>query len=50
MPTVRKALGPDARLLVDANSGYSPGKAIEVGRMLEDNGICHFEEPCPYWE
>ena len=18
--------------------------------MLEDNGICHFEEPCPYWE
>ena len=18
--------------------------------MLQDNGICHFEEPCPYWE
>ena len=18
--------------------------------MLEDHGICHFEEPCPYWE
>ena len=18
--------------------------------MLEDNGVCHFEEPCPYWE
>ncbi|MBT3272989.1 MAG: mandelate racemase/muconate lactonizing enzyme family protein, partial [Spirochaetales bacterium] len=21
-----------------------------LGRMLEDNGVCHFEEPCPYWE
>ena len=26
------------------------GRAIEVGRMLEANGISHFEEPCPYWE
>ena len=50
VPMVRKALGEEARLLVDANSAYTPGKAIEVGRMLEDHGICHFEEPCPYWE
>ena len=50
VPEVRKALGPDARLLVDANSGYSPKKAIEVGRMLEQHGVRHFEEPCPYWE
>lgn len=46
----RRALGDDARLLVDANSCYSPTKAIEVGRMLEEHGVCHFEEPCPYWE
>ena len=50
VPGVRKALGPEATLLVDANGGYSPKKAIEVGRMLEQHGICHFEEPCPYWE
>ena len=50
VPTVRKALGDDAALLVDANSCYSPARAIEVGRMLEDHGVCHFEEPCPYWE
>jgi L-alanine-DL-glutamate epimerase-like enolase superfamily enzyme len=50
VPLIRKTLGPDARLLVDANSGYTPKKAIEIGRMLEDHGICHFEEPCPYWE
>jgi len=50
IPTMRKALGDDVALLVDANSGFSPKRAIEVGRILEDNGICHFEEPCPYWE
>lgn len=50
IPTIRKALGDKAALLVDANSGFSPARAIEVGRMLEDNGIEHFEEPCPYWE
>lgn len=50
IPTIRKALGPDASLLVDANSGFSPKRAIEVGRMLEANGYEHFEEPCPYWE
>lgn len=50
VPTMRKAMGPDARLLVDGNSCYTPQKAIEVGRILEANGICHFEEPCPYWE
>lgn len=50
VPAVRKALGADATLLVDANSGYSPARAIEVGRMLQDHGVRHFEEPCPYWE
>ena len=50
IPTMRKALGPDVALLVDGNSGFSPARAIEVGRMLEANGYEHFEEPCPYWE
>jgi L-alanine-DL-glutamate epimerase-like enolase superfamily enzyme len=50
VPAVRKVLGEDVALLVDANGCYSPGRAIEVGRMLEDYGVCHFEEPCPYWE
>ncbi|MBE8159052.1 MAG: mandelate racemase/muconate lactonizing enzyme family protein, partial [Betaproteobacteria bacterium] len=46
--TMRRALS-GAALLADANSCYSPKKAVEIGRMLEDNGVCHFEEPCPYW-
>jgi L-alanine-DL-glutamate epimerase-like enolase superfamily enzyme len=50
VPAVRRALGPDATLMVDGNGAYTPAKAIEVGRMLEDHGVVHFEEPCPYWE
>ena len=25
-------------------------RAIEVGRLLEAEGISHYEEPCPYWK
>ena len=50
VPAIRTALGADVQLLVDANSGYSPTRAIEVGAMLEAHGVSHFEEPCPYWE
>lgn len=50
VPVVSKALGDGVAKLVDGNSGYTPARAIEVGRLLEDNDICHFEEPCPYWE
>jgi len=50
VPQVRAALGDEAILLVDGNSGYTPKKAIEVGHMLQDHGVVHFEEPCPYWE
>jgi L-alanine-DL-glutamate epimerase-like enolase superfamily enzyme len=50
VPAIRKAMGNDISLLVDANSCYAPKRAIEVGHMLQDHGISHFEEPCPYWE
>ncbi|MCC6194382.1 MAG: mandelate racemase/muconate lactonizing enzyme family protein, partial [Burkholderiales bacterium] len=50
VPAVRGALGGDTHLLVDANSAYSARRAIEVGHLLQDHGIEHYEEPCPYWE
>ena len=50
VPAMREAMGDGIDLMVDANSCYSPGRAIEVGKMLQDHGICHYEEPCPYWE
>ncbi|MDF2809868.1 MAG: mandelate racemase [Microvirga sp.] len=48
--TIREGLGGGVALLVDANSGFSPKRAIEVGALLLDNDVSHFEEPCPYWE
>jgi L-alanine-DL-glutamate epimerase-like enolase superfamily enzyme len=45
---VREAIGPEAELLVDANSGYSVHGAIRIGRMLERHRVFHFEEPIPY--
>jgi L-alanine-DL-glutamate epimerase-like enolase superfamily enzyme len=48
--TMRQQMGESAALLIDANSCYSPERAIEVGQMLQGHGFCHFEEPCPYWE
>ena len=50
VPVMRAAFPDDIRLMVDANCCYSPKKAIEVGHFLNDNGVAHFEEPCPYWE
>ncbi|MCL5270139.1 MAG: mandelate racemase/muconate lactonizing enzyme family protein [bacterium] len=48
--TVRGTLGDKTGIFVDGNSCYTPRRAIELGRVLEDNDVRHFEEPCPYWE
>ena len=47
---INKSLDPNTAKLVDANSCFSADRAIEIGHLLEDNDISHFEEPCPYWE
>lgn len=48
--TMRREMDDEVDLLIDANSCYSPARAIEIGRVLEGHGFRHFEEPCPYWE
>ena len=50
IPTVARALGDAVDKLVDANSGFSVPRAIEVGQRLQDCGIVHFEEPVPWWD
>lgn len=50
IPTVRAAVGPNIKLMADANSCYTPDRAIEFGRRMEDQHYHFFEEPCPYWE
>lgn len=44
---IREAVGPEIRLMVDANCAYSEdvATALEVGRALQDLGIYWFEEP-----
>jgi L-alanine-DL-glutamate epimerase-like enolase superfamily enzyme len=50
IPTMRAAVGPATHLMADANSCYTPDRAIAFGRRLEDQNYLFFEEPCPYWE
>ncbi|HEY1796440.1 MAG TPA: mandelate racemase/muconate lactonizing enzyme family protein [Stellaceae bacterium] len=42
---VRKALGPQAKLMVDVNCAWSPDFAIRMGRELEPYDLYWIEEP-----
>lgn len=42
----REAIGPDVRLMVDANNAWSAAEAIRFGRAVEAFDIAWFEEPC----
>jgi L-alanine-DL-glutamate epimerase-like enolase superfamily enzyme len=43
---VRKAIGPDIVLMIDANNGYSAQRAIATGRKLfEKYQVTYFEDP-----
>ena len=44
---VREAVGPDVKLLVDANCAYRYYEAIEIARKMEPYDIFWFEEPIP---
>lgn len=47
VPMVRRALGEDVALLADGNSGFTPERAIEVGRLLEATAIAISRSPVP---
>lgn len=42
---VREAIGPDMRLMIDANHGYTVGEAIKLGKAAYEYDIDWFEEP-----
>lgn len=42
---VRNAIGPDMRMMIDANHGYDYLEAIELGQRAAPFGIDWFEEP-----
>lgn len=42
----RKVGGDSFRIAVDANQGYSPAQAIEFSKLVADDNLLWFEEPC----
>ena len=45
---VRRAIGDEVYLAVDANQSYNAATAIRVGRGLESSDVLWFEEPVPH--
>lgn len=43
---LRRVLGDDMHLMVDANEGYDERTAIQAARRLADTNLSWFEEPC----
>jgi L-alanine-DL-glutamate epimerase-like enolase superfamily enzyme len=48
--TIGGSLSDTCSLKADGNSCYTPDKAIEVGKLMQEYHVKQFEEPCPYWE
>ena len=44
---VRNAVGPDTRLMADANAAYSPARALRAARELTELSFEWLEEPLP---
>ncbi len=42
----RKVGGDSFRIAVDANQGYTPAQAIEFSKLVADDNLLWFEEPC----
>ena len=42
---LKEAIGPDIKLMVDANQGYNAASAIRMGNRLAELDILWFEEP-----
>jgi L-alanine-DL-glutamate epimerase-like enolase superfamily enzyme len=44
---IRKALGPDVHLGIDANMGYSPVGAFRLAQRIAEVDLTYFEQPVP---
>ncbi len=45
--SIREAVGPDVKIMIDPNHGYNAMTAIKVGKALEEYDISWYEEPVP---
>lgn len=48
--TMRKEVGDEILLYVDANQAYDPFTAVRVIQKMMDYKISFVEEPCPVWD
>jgi len=48
--TMRKELGDEILIYVDANQGYDPFTAVNTIREMMEYHIAFVEEPCPVWD
>ncbi len=47
---IREAVGPDVRLRVDANQGYTASDAVKTLRAFEKVGVEAVEQCLPWWD
>lgn len=47
---IRKAVGDNIRIRVDANQGWNVNTAIRVIEAYEEYGVDAVEQPLPYWD
>ncbi len=48
--TMRRELGDEILIYVDANQGYDPFTAVKTIREIMEYRIAFVEEPCPFWD
>ncbi|MCL2420938.1 MAG: dipeptide epimerase [Defluviitaleaceae bacterium] len=47
---IRKTVGDDIKIRVDANQGWDVNTAIQVINIYEEYGVDAVEQPLPYWD
>jgi len=50
LKAVRKALGPEPALALDANGSFRAREAIDLAKAVADLGIAYFEQPVLGWD
>jgi len=48
IPLLRESLGDDMVIYADSNGSYDVENSVRLGRIMEQNNIAFFEEPCPF--
>jgi D-arabinonate dehydratase len=47
---IRKAVGPDVAIMLDANQGWDLPTAVRAARLCEPHGIFWLEDPMPWFD